>query len=75
LRSPLPDTGAGLDGGGAPGQGIGLANIRERLALLYGTHASLDLSENAPRGFIARIALPAMARAEFEHAAPTWSTT
>ena len=29
-------TGAGLDGGAAPGQGIGLANIRERLALLYG---------------------------------------
>jgi len=71
----VTDTGAGLDGGGAPGQGIGLANIRERLALLYGTQASLDLSENAPRGFIARIALPAMARAEFEHAAPTWSTT
>jgi hypothetical protein len=53
----VADTGAGL-AGGAPGQGIGLANIRERLQLLYGSAASLELEENEPRGFIARVRLP-----------------
>jgi sensor histidine kinase YesM len=50
------DTGAGLSG--APGQGIGLANIRERLALLCGAGARLSLGENEPRGFVARLELP-----------------
>ena len=54
----VADTGAGL-GAGAPGQGIGLANIRERLALIYGGRAALELEENAPHGFVARLALPA----------------
>jgi LytS/YehU family sensor histidine kinase len=54
----VADTGAGLDETPAPGTGIGLANIRERLALLYGPRATLELEENAPRGFRARIALP-----------------
>lgn len=54
----VADTGAGLHGGGMPGQGIGLANIRERLALLYGNAAQLELSANAPRGFVARITVP-----------------
>ncbi len=53
----VADTGAGL-GSGAPGQGIGLANIRERLALLHGAAASLELEENVPRGFVARLKLP-----------------
>ena len=73
LAVTVADTGAGIDGGGAPGQGIGLANIRERLGLLYGSHASLDLAENVPRGFVARMALPAMARPEFERSSPAWS--
>jgi sensor histidine kinase YesM len=54
----VADTGAGIDGASTPGTGIGLANIRERLALLYGEHATLELEENAPRGFVARIVLP-----------------
>ena len=58
LAITVADTGAGL-GSAAPGQGIGLANIRERLALLYGDRASLELEENAPRGFRARLTLPA----------------
>jgi len=53
----VADTGAGL-GSHAPGQGIGLANIRERLALLHGDGAALDLEENTPRGFVARLVLP-----------------
>ncbi|MBS0321245.1 MAG: histidine kinase [Proteobacteria bacterium] len=53
----VADTGAGL-GGGMPGQGIGLANIRERLALLYPGRGRLELSANDPRGFVAEIVLP-----------------
>ena len=54
----VSDTGAGIDEAPAPGAGIGLANIRERLALLYGDAATLELAENEPRGFSARILLP-----------------
>jgi hypothetical protein len=54
----VTDTGAGLHGGGQPGQGIGLANIRERLALLYAGRARLELAENEPRGFVAQITMP-----------------
>jgi sensor histidine kinase YesM len=54
----VADTGAGIDETPVPGTGIGLSNIRERLALLYGEHATLELCENEPRGFRARIALP-----------------
>jgi LytS/YehU family sensor histidine kinase len=53
----VADTGAGLADGLSEG-GIGLANIRERIALLYGGRASLSLEENEPTGFRARIVLP-----------------
>jgi signal transduction histidine kinase len=53
------DTGAGLRERAPAGQGVGLANIRERLALLHGEGASLELAPNAPQGCIARITLPA----------------
>jgi len=55
----VADTGTGVHGGGVKGQGIGLANIRERLALLFDGRASLELEGNVPRGFVARIVLPA----------------
>jgi sensor histidine kinase YesM len=58
LMLTVSDTGAGLGCSASPGQGIGLANIRERLALLYGPAASLDLESNEPCGFVARITLP-----------------
>jgi sensor histidine kinase YesM len=54
----VADTGAGLDGSAVPGTGIGLANIRERLSLLYGERASLELAQNDPRGFRARLSIP-----------------
>jgi len=57
LALVVTDTGAGLAASPAAG-GIGLANIRERLELLYGTGASLSLEENEPTGFRARIVLP-----------------
>ncbi len=53
----VADTGAGFSNKPTD-SGIGLANIRERLELLYGNHASLDLEENEPRGFRARILMP-----------------
>jgi sensor histidine kinase YesM len=53
----VADTGTGLSG--APGvNGIGLANIRERLALQHGERAALETDANHPRGFIARLILP-----------------
>lgn len=54
----VADTGAGISS--MPGQGIGLANIRERLQLLCGDGAELCLAENEPRGFVARLELPAV---------------
>jgi hypothetical protein len=51
------DSGVGLKGG-VPGLGIGLANVRERLALLYGKRASLELAEASPHGFCARLYVP-----------------
>jgi LytS/YehU family sensor histidine kinase len=57
LDISLVDTGVGL--AHAPtGQGLGLANIRERLALLHGDKATLELAENAPRGFVAHLRVP-----------------
>ena len=53
----VTDTGVGL-AAAAGASGIGLANIRERLALLYGDAAALDLASIEPRGFSARILLP-----------------
>ena len=60
----VADTGVGL--GAAPGQGIGLANIRERLRLLCGDGALLCLGGNQPRGFVARLELPAVMPAVME---------
>jgi sensor histidine kinase YesM len=54
----VSDTGAGFASGISDG-GIGLANIRERLELLYAERASLTLEENEPTGFRACITLPA----------------
>jgi sensor histidine kinase YesM len=54
----VADTGVGLDRSPVPGQGIGLANVRERLDLLYEGTATLDLAENVPQGAVARIVLP-----------------
>jgi signal transduction histidine kinase len=58
LTVSVADTGVGLEQ--YPGQGIGLSNIRERLSLLYGERAHLALEANEPRGFVARIVLPAV---------------
>jgi len=69
----VADTGIGL--GDVPGQGIGLSNIRERLALLHGGRAYLALEANEPRGFIARIVLPDLPSQDVATPAASHSTS
>jgi signal transduction histidine kinase len=38
--------------------GVGLANIRERLAMIYGTDATLSVTAREPKGVIASICIP-----------------
>ena len=56
LTVEVADTGAGLRR--ASGSGAGVANLRARLAALYGNEASLSIEANAPRGIRATIAMP-----------------
>jgi len=56
LRVSVADTGAGLRASG--GTGAGVANLRARLAALYGEAANLEVAANAPRGIRATIAVP-----------------
>ncbi len=59
LRITVADTGVGFSKVElAAGTGIGLSNIRSRLAALYGGHARLTLRDNVPHGVIATIDLP-----------------
>ncbi len=54
----VSDTGLGFGKAATAGTGVGLANIRERLQLLYGQRASLSITENAPSGTRVSISLP-----------------
>jgi LytS/YehU family sensor histidine kinase len=56
LKVQVADTGAGLRQ--SSGSGAGLANLRARLAALYGERASLEIRANTPRGIRATIAVP-----------------
>ena len=51
------DTGLGLGAGvsSTVGGGVGLANVRERLAAIFGERARLQIEENSPHGVIAMI--------------------
>jgi signal transduction histidine kinase len=40
------------------GQGMGLANVRQRLTMLYGEAAQLSLAHAEPRGVVATISIP-----------------
>lgn len=56
LHVSITDTGRGFIA--ESGNGVGLSNIRARLAALYGDKAALRLSGNRPRGVQATIVLP-----------------
>ncbi len=58
LTVTVADTGLGFGKAATAGTGVGLANIRERLALLYGGKASLGVNENHPSGTVVTIAVP-----------------
>ena len=68
LQVTVADTGLGFAPGGAStsGTGLGLANIRERLKLLYGARASLvieaNLVDGAPQGTRVKISMPYQSR-------------
>jgi hypothetical protein len=60
----VSDTGVGLQAApAARGQGLGLANVRDRLAGLYGEAARLSVQQREPGGVNARIELPCTATA------------
>jgi two-component system LytT family sensor kinase len=58
----VEDDGVGMAGGGetagAAGHGIGLTNVRERLAVLFGDAARLDIASPPGAGTTVRIRLP-----------------
>ncbi len=56
LKVSVADTGMGFSS--APGAGVGLANIRERLKALYGDKANLIIMPNLPNGAVASIEIP-----------------
>jgi hypothetical protein len=58
LRVTVADTGLGFGAGSRPGMGVGLTNVRERLAGLYGGRARLTVEGNSPSGTIATIEVP-----------------
>jgi LytS/YehU family sensor histidine kinase len=54
----VADTGLGFAVAAQPGTGVGLANVRERLAALYGGTARLQIEANSPTGTIVTIEVP-----------------
>ena len=62
LNVTVADTGLGFgraaSSGATAGTGVGLANIRERLQLLYGAKASLTITENRGGGTRVTLAVP-----------------
>jgi sensor histidine kinase YesM len=58
LRITVADDGVGFGAGGQAGSGLGLANIRERLAQLFPGRAELLLQQRAGGGVAASLLLP-----------------
>jgi LytS/YehU family sensor histidine kinase len=56
LRVRVSDSGRGFTQ--TSGRGTGLANVRARLAAIYGESGRLSLKRNLPQGVVATIALP-----------------
>ncbi|MBB4843078.1 putative nucleic acid-binding Zn-ribbon protein [Paucibacter oligotrophus] len=62
LAVSVADTGLGFGRAATGGTGVGLANIRERLGLLYGPKASVTVAENQPSGCVVTITVPYRSR-------------
>lgn len=60
LRVTIHDTGVGLraTAPGKVGGGVGLSNLRERIASLYGNNASLRITDNAAGGVSVTLRIP-----------------
>ena len=58
LTVRVEDDGRGLSGDAKPG--VGLANVRERIATLFGSDASLDLRDREGGGAVAVLVLPGL---------------
>jgi signal transduction histidine kinase len=62
LAVTVADTGLGFGRADTAGTGIGLANIRERLKLLYGDKASMIVADNQPSGTVVILTVPYQAQ-------------
>jgi LytS/YehU family sensor histidine kinase len=62
LAVTIADTGLGFGKAETAGTGVGLANIRERLKLLYGDRASMVVADNVPSGTIVTLTVPYQAQ-------------
>ncbi|HSC64376.1 MAG TPA: histidine kinase, partial [Caldimonas sp.] len=58
LAVTVADTGLGFGKAATAGTGVGLANIRERIKLLYGDKASMTVADNVPSGTIVTLTVP-----------------
>ena len=58
LAVVVTDTGVGLRAARRPGQGVGLANVRDRIAALFGAKGRFTLTEAPPHGARAAIEIP-----------------
>lgn len=60
LHVLISDTGVGFQmaASSKPGGGVGLANLRERMAALYGKQGSMNITENATGGVSVSLHLP-----------------
>jgi signal transduction histidine kinase len=54
----ITDNGVGFGGAKTQGTGVGLSNVRERLAALYGDNARLTVSNAEPSGVCATVRFP-----------------
>lgn len=63
----VEDNGVGIappGSGASGGHGIGLANVRERLWVLYGDAATIEITSRPGKGTLVRITLPVVAEGE-----------
>jgi signal transduction histidine kinase len=62
LAVTVADTGLGFGRAATAGTGVGLANLRERIKLLYGDKASMTVADNTPSGTVVTLTVPYQAQ-------------